>query len=90
MEVVGTQGSLYISTPFKPEGSTWITLRYGDHIEQFETFGQGPYKGEIEDMEDAVLDGKPQRISLEDSRHNVALICACLASARTGSVVHLG
>jgi len=35
------------------------------------------------------LDGKPQRIPLEDSRNNVALILACLESARTGQVVRL-
>lgn len=89
LEVVGTHGALSISTPFKPEGSAWITLRYGDRIEQFEALGQELYQGEIEDMEQAVLEGKPPRISLEDSRANVALICACLESARTGQSVRL-
>jgi xylose dehydrogenase (NAD/NADP) len=89
LEVVGTRGSLYIASPFKPEGNTWITLRYGDRIEQLETFGQELYQGEIEDMEEAVLDGKPARISLEDSRANVALICAFLESARSGNIVRL-
>jgi predicted dehydrogenase len=89
MEVVGTRGSLYITSPFKPEGSTWLTLRYGNRIEQLETFGQELYQGEIEDMEEAVLDGKPPRISLEDSRNNVALIGALVESARTGQIVRL-
>ena len=89
MEVVGTRGSLYVAAPFKPEGSTWITLRYGDRAEQFETFGQVLYQGEIEDMEEAVLDGKSPRISLENSRNNVAVILALLESARTNQIVRL-
>jgi xylose dehydrogenase (NAD/NADP) len=90
MEVVGTRGSLFIAAPFKPADRAFITLNYGDHSEQLEVSAGHLYQGEIEDMESAVLDGKPQRISLEDSRNNVALIGACLESARTGSIVHLG
>ncbi len=90
MEVVGTRGSMFIGAPFKPADRAFFTLNYGDRSEQIEV-GAGPlYQGEIEDMENAVLDGKPQRIPLEDSRHNVALILACLESARTGQIVRLG
>jgi hypothetical protein len=45
------------------------------------------YLGEIEDMENAAIDHQPQRVSLEDSRANVAAIVALLESARTGKVV---
>ena len=47
------------------------------------------YRGEIEDMEHAVLDGDAPRISLENSRGNVATILALLESARSGQVVRL-
>jgi len=89
LEVVGTRGSLYIASPFKPADRAFITLNYGDRSEQIEVNAGHLYQGEIEDMEGAVLDGKPQRIPLEDSRHNVALILALLESARTGQVVRL-
>jgi predicted dehydrogenase len=89
MEVVGTRGSLFIGAPFKPADRAYITLNYGDRSEQIEVNAGPLYQGEIEDMEGAVLDGKPQRIPLEDSRNNVALILACLESARTGQIVRL-
>ena len=89
MEVVGTRGSLYVASPFKPADRAFITLNYGDRSEQIEVNAGHLYQGEIADMEGAVLDGKPQRIPLEDSRNNVALILACLESARTGQVVRL-
>ena len=89
LEVVGTRGSLYIASPFKPADRAFITLNYGDRSEQIEVNAGHLYQGEIEDMEGAVLDGKPQRTPLEDSRHNVALILALLESARTGQVVRL-
>jgi hypothetical protein len=39
-------------------------------------------------MADAILLGREPRISLEDSRANVAVIAALLESARTGKPVH--
>ncbi|MBI5566215.1 MAG: Gfo/Idh/MocA family oxidoreductase [Chloroflexi bacterium] len=89
MEVVGTRGSMFIGAPFKPADREFITLNYGDRSEQIEVGAGQLYQGEIEDMENAVLDGKPQRIPLDDSRNNVALILACLESARTGQIVRL-
>jgi predicted dehydrogenase len=40
-------------------------------------------------MESAVLDGAPQRVSLEDSRNTIAVIKALLESAQTGKPVML-
>jgi predicted dehydrogenase len=39
------------------------------------------YQGEVEDMADAILDGKAQRIALSDSRANVQVIQALVRSA---------
>jgi predicted dehydrogenase len=47
------------------------------------------YLGEVEDMERAVLDGQSPRISLANSRGNVATILALVESARTGQAVRL-
>jgi D-xylose 1-dehydrogenase (NADP+, D-xylono-1,5-lactone-forming) len=89
MEIVGTAGSMVIGRPFKPESDKGIEILHGDRIESIQAPAQDVYFGEIEDMENAVLDGTPQRVSLEDSRNNVAVIKALLESAQTGGPVML-
>ena len=51
--------------------------------------GQELYLGEVEDMADAILLGVPPRVSLADSRVNVATILALLRPAREGKPVTL-
>ena len=51
--------------------------------------GSELYIGEVEDLADAILLGKAPRISLADSRANVAAICGLLESARSGKPVQL-
>jgi xylose dehydrogenase (NAD/NADP) len=90
IEIVGTNGSIELGSPFKPAGGEWIKIKHGDRVELIESpRADHLYQGEIEDMERAVLDGQPPRISLENSRGNVATILALLESARTGQVVRL-
>lgn len=89
MEIVGTKGSIVVDTPFKPQTDNWIKINYGDRLEAILSPGYDLYLGEIEDMENAVLNGQPQRVPLADSRANVATIVALLESARTGQVVRL-
>jgi predicted dehydrogenase len=84
MEIVGSQGTLNIPMPFKPGASEEIYLTRGDKTETIKTKGQELlYIGEVEDMADAVLLGREPRISLADSRANVAVISALLESARS-------
>lgn len=89
MEIVGTAGSMVIKRPFKPEGDKPIEIFYGDRTESIKVPDRELYQGEIEDMENAVLEGTPQRVPLEDSRRNVAVIEALLESAQTGRPVIL-
>ncbi len=84
MEIVGTEGVLYVPTPFKPGPRETISLRRGDLTQTIAIKGGELYRGEVEDMAEAVLDRKPPRISLEDSRGNVAAIVALVESARSG------
>lgn len=85
MEIVGTGGSILVPDPFKPgeggkvqltqvEGSRWVDMP-----------PEALYLGEVEDMADAILTGKAPRVTLEDSRGNVAAIQALLKSAREGA-----
>jgi len=51
------------------------------------TPGENLYLGEVENMADAILDGKAARMSLADSRSNVATIKALLRSAQEGKPI---
>jgi predicted dehydrogenase len=81
MEIIGSEGVLFVPTPYKPTRREELLLRRGDRTETLEVKGAGLYDGEVEDMEDAVLLGKSPRISLSDSRGNVAAIVGLLESA---------
>jgi Predicted dehydrogenases and related proteins len=89
MEIVGTAGSIVIRSPFKPESDKPIEIYQGDRLKKVKVPAQDLYLGEIKDMESAVLDKKPQRVPLEDSRRNIAVIKALLESAKTGRLVML-
>lgn len=87
MEIIGSEGALNIPRPYKPETDEKIYLTRDDKTETLKIKGQELYIGEVEDMADAILLGKEPRISLDDSRGNVATITALLESARTGKPV---
>jgi len=89
MEIVGSEATLTIPKPFKPETDEKLSLRRGDKTETVKIKGQELYIGEVEDMADAILLGRQPRVSLDDSRANVAAILALLESARTGKPVAL-
>lgn len=87
MEIVGSDATLSIPHPFKPGVQEKIFLTRDDKIETIRVKGQELYIGEVEDMADAILLGREPRVSLEDSRANVAVILAFLESARSGKPV---
>jgi D-xylose 1-dehydrogenase (NADP+, D-xylono-1,5-lactone-forming) len=89
VEIVGTRGAIELNSPFKPAGGEWIKIKRGDSVDKIRSPEYELYRGEIEDMERAVLDGQTPRISLENSRANVATLLALLESARSGRVVRL-
>jgi predicted dehydrogenase len=89
MEIVGSNATLSVPSPFKPQTDEKIYLTRDDKTETIEIPGQELYIGEVEDMADAVLLGHAPRIPLEDSRANVAVIVGLLESARTGKPVNL-
>jgi D-xylose 1-dehydrogenase (NADP+, D-xylono-1,5-lactone-forming) len=87
VEIVGSEGTLNIPRPFKPETDEKIYLTRDDKTETIKIKGQELYIGEVEDMADAILLGHEPRISLDDSRANVAVISALLESARVGNAI---
>lgn len=84
MEIIGSEGTLSIPTPFKPGLNEKITLSRDGGAEIIEMPSQELYSGEVENMADCILNGKTQQVSLADSRANVAAIAALLESAKTG------
>jgi xylose dehydrogenase (NAD/NADP) len=87
IEIVGTDASLTIPDPFKPGKATEIYLSRGDKQKKIKIKGNELYLGEVEDMCEAIQYGKAPRITLEDSRKNIAVILALLESAKNGKSI---
>jgi predicted dehydrogenase len=87
IEIVGTDASLSIPNPFKPRKTTEMYLSRDGEKETIKIKADELYLGEVEDMCNAITKNKPPRISLEDSRGNVAVILALLESAQSGKPV---
>jgi predicted dehydrogenase len=89
MEIVGSEGILTIPSAFKPQATENIYMTSGNQTETIVIEGGELYIGEVENMADAILLGREPRISLDDSRANVAVILALLESARMGKPVKM-
>ncbi len=89
VEIVGSQGTLLVPQPFKPGVRSQVVLRREDQEETLLIEGQELYLGEVEDICDAVELGRPPRVSLEESRGNVATLWALLRSAETGQLIRV-
>jgi len=89
MEFVGSEGTLIVPKPYKPGLNEKIFLVRDGKTETIKIKGQELYLGEVEDMADAILLGSQPRISLDDSRANIAVITALLESARTKAAVRI-
>jgi predicted dehydrogenase len=88
LEVVGRAGTIVVPRPFKPTAHESILLTRGDRTEEVAVTGPAElYLGEVEDMADAVLLGRPPAISLAESRGNVAALTALYQSARAAMPV---
>ena len=89
MEIVGSEATLIVPTPFKPGVNEKIFLVRDGKTETVKVKGQDLYLGEVEDMADAILLGKTPRVTLEDSRANVATVKALLESAHTNKPIKI-
>jgi predicted dehydrogenase len=89
MELVGDEATLIIPMPFTPQSKEYIFLTRAGKTEKITVKALGLYNGEVEDMADAILLGKPPRISLADTRANTRAILALFESAKTGKPVTL-
>ncbi|MFZ5822637.1 MAG: Gfo/Idh/MocA family protein [Chloroflexota bacterium] len=90
MEIVGSRAGLRITNPFKPGRRETLLLQRDGRQEKIHIRSSGAlYGGEVEDLADAILLGKAPRVSLADSRGNVAAITALAESAQAGKPIRL-
>jgi predicted dehydrogenase len=89
MEIVGDEGTLIIPVPFAPQSKEYLFLTRAGKTEKITVKAPGLYHGEVEDMADAIILGKPPRISMADTRANTRAILALYESAKTGKPVAL-
>lgn len=82
IEVVGTEGTIEVPRPYKPGLEETVVLRRGGAAETRHVEGAPLYSGELDDMADAVLEGRPPAVSLDESLGNTAALVALHASAR--------
>ncbi|HRF50458.1 MAG TPA: Gfo/Idh/MocA family oxidoreductase [Anaerolineales bacterium] len=89
MEIIGSEGTLTIPEPYKPAPVNRVTLTRGGETETIEISGGELYAGEVENLADAILLGAEPRVSLADSRANVAALLALYRSAESGAPIGL-
>lgn len=89
MVVIGSEATLVVPNPFRPGIDDEMRIVKEDEVQRIKTPGQELYIGEVEDMTDVILKGTPPRISLDDSRNNVAAILALLRSAQENRPVEM-
>jgi D-xylose 1-dehydrogenase (NADP+, D-xylono-1,5-lactone-forming) len=90
LEVVGSEGVITAAAPFKPAPGAHLVLSRGDATEVIAVEDQPLYIGELDDLADAAAGTRQPRVTLADSRGNVATIVALYESARTGRPVAVG
>ena len=89
LEIAGTEGTILVRRPWRPALGVPVLLNRKGETEELAVGGGDRYRLEIEDLADAARDGRSPRISLAESRGNVATIAALLRSAREGRSVRL-
>jgi predicted dehydrogenase len=87
LEIVGSDASITVPVPFKPGTAEQLLVNRAGVIESVPSAGQALYIGELDDLADAAQLGRPSRVSLSDSRSNVAAIVALYEAARRGKPV---
>lgn len=87
IEINGEKGRIVVTDPYKPGLNPRIILERDGRSRIIKIKGAELYRGEIEDIENAILFEKPPLISLSDSRGNIAVIEALYHSAQSSSSI---
>ena len=74
VELHGTEGILFVSSPFKQRGPTGIILKRGKGFQNFSFNTKDPFTAEVESMAQAVYGEAEVVVSLHESRRTVSTI----------------
>lgn len=92
-DVLGTKGRLVLTRPFTGIEGPERRLTFvdeDDNAQEVPIAEQELYAGEVEDMHDAILTGRPPYIGLNETRDHVRTVLALYESARRGERVYVG
>jgi predicted dehydrogenase len=89
MELAGSEGTIRVRHPFRPEQDCPVLVTRDGRSEEIAVPGADRYLLEIEDLAAATRGERPPRVSLADSRANVAALVALQRSAREGRPVRM-
>jgi len=90
VDVLGERGRLVLNRPFTGlvAGQRRLTfVDADDNAEEVPVEECELYSGEVEDMHDAILDGRPSYLGMDETRHHVRTVLALYESARRGERV---
>ena len=92
VDILGTEGRLVFNRPFTgvepPDRKLIFYPAEGEPVE-ISVPEEELYLGEVRDMNDAILDGTPNYLTLNETRNHVRTILALYASAENGRQVYL-
>lgn len=92
-EVIGTEGRLILDSPFVPgrDGKPYHLMFHPAEGEPRPLLFDDVYlyTGEVEDIHDALIHGKPAFVTLAETRNHIRTALALYESARTGRIVSL-
>jgi len=84
LQVMGSEGSLAVPNPFKPGPLELLRLERFGEASTIEVRGSEMlFARQVEHFAEAVLDGAPPTVSLDESRRTAAALAALCAAART-------
>ena len=90
VQIYGTKGRVHLPHPFTGEEDAEISFYpVNGEMERYVAPSKPLYLGEVEDMHAAILDGKPNLVTLEETRNHVKTVLALYEAAKTGKQVFL-
>ena len=87
LEVVGSAGTIRVARPFKPTEHETILVLRGEETLEHVVESAPLYVTQFEDFARAARGDAPAVVTLDDSRHNTAVLVATLESARSGRAI---
>lgn len=91
-QIFGDNGRLEIMKPFtgiEPPEQKLIFYTNDGQAEEIHCAEEYLYLGEVKDMHSAIIDGKPNYLSLSETRNHVATALALYESAKIGRVIQM-